>query len=449
MLEIKTNEIVDAAKILVVGVGGGGNNAVNRMVEEGIRGVELLGINTDKQALASCKSPRLLQIGADLTKGLGAGAKPEVGEKAAEESREDISSALRGADMVIVTAGMGGGTGTGAAPIVAQIAKEQGALTVAVVTRPFEFEAKRRMDNAKTGIEKLRQNVDTLIVIPNDKILEIVDRRTSVPDALKKADEVLQQAVRGITDLITIKQEINLDFADLRTVMENKGLAHVGVGMASGDDKGLEAIKQAVNSPLLETSLAGATDILINIKGDLAMYEQKIMNDFILDITGDDVNLIWGTDYDSQAAPDTISVTVIATGINEASQARGPVPARAGMPAGRPAAGYAGTQARPQGAGFVNPTMQPAQPGYAPQPGMPVQGMQPQGMPVQPGMPVQGMPVQPGMPVQGNVPGYGTPIQPAPTPTATRPGFGGNPAAAPQSRVQSSQLNIPDFLRRK
>ena len=246
MLEIKTNEIVDAAKILVVGVGGGGNNAVNRMVEEGIRGVELLGINTDKQALASCKSPRLLQIGADLTKGLGAGAKPEVGEKAAEESREDISSALRGADMVIVTAGMGGGTGTGAAPIVAQIAKEQGALTVAVVTRPFEFEAKRRMDNAKAGIEKLRQNVDTLIVIPNDKILEIVDRRTSVPDALKKADEVLQQAVRGITDLITIKQEINLDFADLRTVMENKGLAHVGVGMASGDDKGLEAIKQEI-----------------------------------------------------------------------------------------------------------------------------------------------------------------------------------------------------------
>ena len=452
MLEIKTNEIVDAAKILVVGVGGGGNNAVNRMVEEGIRGVELLGVNTDKQALASCKSPRLLQIGADLTKGLGAGAKPEVGEKAAEESREDISSALRGADMVIVTAGMGGGTGTGAAPIVAQIAKEQGALTVAVVTRPFEFEAKRRMDNAKAGIEKLRQNVDTLIVIPNDKILEIVDRRTSVPDALKKADEVLQQAVRGITDLITIKQEINLDFADLRTVMENKGLAHVGVGMASGDDKGLEAIKQAVNSPLLETSLAGATDILINIKGDLAMYEQKIMNDFILDITGDDVNLIWGTDYDSQAAPDTISVTVIATGINEAAAGARPVPGRTpGMPAGRPAGGFVGSQ-RTQGVGYAQPGIQsPAQPAYgqpAVQPGMPVQGM-----PVQPGMPVQGMPVQPGMPVQGNVPGYGTPIQAqpqvAPTPTPTRPAFGGNPAAAPQSRVQSSQLNIPDFLRRK
>ena len=445
MLEIKTNEIVDAAKILVVGVGGGGNNAVNRMVEEGIRGVELLGINTDKQALASCKSPRLLQIGADLTKGLGAGAKPEVGEKAAEESREDISSALRGADMVIVTAGMGGGTGTGAAPIVAQIAKEQGALTVAVVTRPFEFEAKRRMDNAKAGIEKLRQNVDTLIVIPNDKILEIVDRRTSVPDALKKADEVLQQAVRGITDLITIKQEINLDFADLRTVMENKGLAHVGVGMASGDDKGLEAIKQAVNSPLLETSLAGATDILINIKGDLAMYEQKIMNDFILDITGDDVNLIWGTDYDSQAAPDTISVTVIATGINEASQAPRPVPGRSATMTGtRAAGGFVGSQARTQGTSF-------GQPVYGQSLTQP--GMQNMGQGVMQG---QGMPMQ-GMPVQGNVPGYGTPIQqqaaPTPTPTPTpgtqRPVFGSAGTSAPQSRVQSSQLNIPDFLRRK
>ena len=447
MLEIKTNEVVDAAKILVVGVGGGGNNAVNRMVEEGIRGVELLGVNTDKQALASCKSPRLLQIGADLTKGLGAGAKPEVGEKAAEESREDISSALRGADMVIVTAGMGGGTGTGAAPIVAQIAKEQGALTVAVVTRPFEFEAKRRMDNAKAGIEKLRQNVDTLIVIPNDKILEIVDRRTSVPDALKKADEVLQQAVRGITDLITIKQEINLDFADLRTVMENKGLAHVGVGMASGDDKGLEAIKQAVNSPLLETSLTGATDILINIKGDLAMYEQKIMNDYILDITGDDVNLIWGTDYDSQAAPDTISVTVIATGISEAAaQPRISGTRTPGMTGARPTGGFSGTQARPQGgAGFVNPGMQPQQQPMFNQ-GMPQ--MQP-GMPqVQPGMPVQGMP-------QANIPNYGAPIQaqapvqnPVPTPTRTAFG-GGNASAAPQSRVPSSQLNIPDFLRRR
>jgi len=455
LLEIKTNEIVDAAKILVVGVGGGGNNAVNRMVEEGIRGVELLGVNTDKQALASCKSPRLLQIGADLTKGLGAGAKPEVGEKAAEESREDIASALRGADMVIVTCGMGGGTGTGAAPIVAQIAKEQGALTVAVVTRPFEFEAKRRMDNAKAGIEKMRQNVDTLIVIPNDKILEIVDRRTSVPDALKKADEVLQQAVRGITDLITIKQEINLDFADLRTVMENKGLAHVGVGMASGDEKGLEAIKQAVNSPLLETSLAGATDILINIKGDLSMYEQKIMNDFILDITGDDVNLIWGTDYDSQAAPDTISVTVIATGITEAAAApRTPNMANRNAAinaAGRPMGGYSSVnQTRPQG-GYVNPAMgmQGAQSMYNNVPNNGMQGT----MPMQ-GMPMQGMATQQGMPVQGNVPNYGTPIQQAgmqqnPVPTITPARTMGNPAAAPKSNVQSSQLNIPDFLRRK
>lgn len=442
--EIDTED-TKVVSIKVVGVGGGGGNAVNRMVHCNIQDVEFIAVNSDKPALSKSQASQKILIGEKATKGRGAGAKPEIGKKAADESREAITDALSGAEMVFITAGMGGGTGTGAAPIVAQIAKEQGALTVAVVTRPFEFEAKRRMDNAKAGIEKLRQNVDTLIVIPNDKILEIVDRRTSVPDALKKADEVLQQAVRGITDLITIKQEINLDFADLRTVMENKGLAHVGVGMASGDDKGLEAIKQAVNSPLLETSLAGATDILINIKGDLAMYEQKIMNDFILDITGDDVNLIWGTDYDSQAAPDTISVTVIATGINEASQAPRPVPGRSATMTGtRAAGGFVGSQARTQGTSF-------GQPVYGQSLTQP--GMQNMGQGVMQG---QGMPMQ-GMPVQGNVPGYGTPIQPQATPTPTptptpgtqRPVFGSAGTSAPQSRVQSSQLNIPDFLRRK
>ena len=245
MLEIKTNESEAAAKIIVVGVGGGGNNAVNRMIDEQIAGVEFIAINTDKQALQLCKAPTLMQIGDKLTKGLGAGAKPEIGEKAAEESAEEIQSALKGADMVFVTCGMGGGTGTGATPVVARIAKEQGALTVGVVTKPFKFESKTRMNNALAGIEKLKENVDTLIVIPNDKLLEIVDRRTTMPEALKKADEVLQQGIQGITDLINVPSLINLDFADVQTVMTDKGIAHIGIGQGKGDDKALEAVKQA------------------------------------------------------------------------------------------------------------------------------------------------------------------------------------------------------------
>ena len=248
MLEIKTNESEAAAKIIVVGVGGGGNNAVNRMIDEQIAGVEFIAINTDKQALQLCKAPTLMQIGDKLTKGLGAGAKPEIGEKAAEESAEEIQSALKGADMVFVTCGMGGGTGTGATPVVARIAKEQGALTVGVVTKPFKFESKTRMNNALAGIEKLKENVDTLIVIPNDKLLEIVDRRTTMPEALKKADEVLQQGIQGITDLINVPSLINLDFADVQTVMTDKGIAHIGIGQGKGDDKALEAVKQAVAS---------------------------------------------------------------------------------------------------------------------------------------------------------------------------------------------------------
>ena len=255
MLEIMTNESESAAKIIVIGVGGAGNNAVNRMVEETIAGVEFIGVNTDKQALQLCKAPTTIQIGEKVTKGLGAGARPEVGEQAAEESAEDLRQAMQGADMVFVTCGMGGGTGTGGAPVVAGIAKEMGILTVGVVTKPFRFEAKTRMNNALTGIEKLKDNVDTLIVIPNDKLLEIVDRRTTMPEALKKADEVLQQAVQGITDLINLPALINLDFADVQTVMKDKGIAHIGIGHAKGDDKALEAVKMAVASPLLETTI--------------------------------------------------------------------------------------------------------------------------------------------------------------------------------------------------
>ncbi|MDE5597198.1 MAG: cell division protein FtsZ, partial [Lachnospiraceae bacterium] len=249
MLEIKTNDAESAAKIIVVGVGGAGNNAVNRMIDENIDGVDFIGINTDKQALQLCKAPKLLQIGEKLTKGLGAGAKPEIGEKAAEESEEEIAAALKGADMVFVTCGMGGGTGTGAAPVVAKLAKDMGILTVGVVTKPFRFEAKARMVNALGGIDKIKDNVDTLIVIPNDKLLEIVDRRTTMPDALKKADEVLQQAVQGITDLINVPAVINLDFADVQTVMKDKGIAHIGIGAGKGEDKAGEAVKMAVESP--------------------------------------------------------------------------------------------------------------------------------------------------------------------------------------------------------
>lgn len=315
MLEIKTNDAESAAKIIVVGVGGAGNNAVNRMIDEAIEGVEFIGINTDKQALQLCKAPRLLQIGEKLTKGLGAGAKPEIGEKAAEESYEEIKESLNACDMVFVTCGMGGGTGTGAAPVVAKIAKEMGILTVGVVTKPFRFEARTRMNNAIGGIEKLKSAVDTLIVIPNDKLLEIVDRRTTMPEALKKADEVLQQAVQGITDLIYRPAIINLDFADVQTVMKDKGVAHIGIGTGKGDDKASEAIRMAVESPLLETTIAGATDVIINVSGDISMYDADDAASYVQQITGEDVNIIFGAMYDDTQA-DFCRVTVIATGLD-------------------------------------------------------------------------------------------------------------------------------------
>ncbi len=323
MLEIKTNDAESAAKIIVIGVGGAGNNAVNRMIDESIDGVDFIGINTDKQALQLCKAPRLLQIGEKLTKGLGAGAKPEIGEKAAEESEEEIALALKGADMVFVTCGMGGGTGTGAAPVVAKLAKDMGILTVGVVTKPFRFEAKARMVNALNGIDKIKDNVDTLIVIPNDKLLEIVDRRTTMPDALKKADEVLQQAVQGITDLINVSAVINLDFADVQTVMKDKGIAHIGIGGGKGEDKASEAVKMAVESPLLETTISGATHVIINVSGDISLADASDAADYVRELTGDDVNIIFGAMYDANMS-DTCKVTIIATGIEEkANQLKG------------------------------------------------------------------------------------------------------------------------------
>ena len=318
MLEIMTNETEAAARIIVIGVGGAGNNAVNRMVEEQIGGVEFIGVNTDKQALKLCKAPTAIQIGEKLTKGLGAGAKPEIGEKAAEESIEELKEAIQGADMVFVTCGMGGGTGTGATPVLARAAKEMGILTVGVVTKPFRFEAKQRMNNALAGIEKLKENVDTLIVIPNDKLLEIVDRRTTMPEALKKADEVLQQAVQGITDLINMPALINLDFADVQTVMTDKGIAHIGIGQAKGDDKDMEAVKQAVSSPLLETTIQGASHVIINISGDISLMDANDAASYVQELAGDDANIIFGAMYDDTYA-DEAKITVIATGLDSAT----------------------------------------------------------------------------------------------------------------------------------
>ena len=265
-----------------------------------------------------CKAPKLLQIGEKLTKGLGAGAKPEIGEKAAEESSEEVTAALKGADMVFVTCGMGGGTGTGAAPVVAKIAKDMGILTVGVVTKPFRFEAKARMINALNGIEKIKDNVDTLIVIPNDKLLEIVDRRTTMPDALKKADEVLQQAVQGITDLINVPAVINLDFADVQTVMKDKGIAHIGIGYGKGEDKASEAVKMAVESPLLETTISGATHVIINVSGDITLSDAADAADYVQNLAGDEVNIIFGAMYDETKA-DACTITVIATGLEDAA----------------------------------------------------------------------------------------------------------------------------------
>ena len=320
MINITTDETGAPVRIIVVGVGGAGNNAVKRMVEEGIGGVEFIGINTDKQALDLCKAPTLLAIGEKTTGGKGAGANPEVGQKSAEESAEDISSAIKGADMVFITCGMGGGTGTGAAPVVAKIAKEQGILTVGIVTKPFQFEGKPRMNNALNGIERLKENVDTLIVIPNQKLVEICNKSMGIGESFRMADGVLHQAVQGITDLITKNSLINLDFADVTTVMKDKGLAHVGIGSAKGDEKALEAVKAAVASPLLETSIQGATDVIVNICGDVGLNDANEATSYVQDMTGADANIILGITVD-ESMDDEVSVTVIATGLGDPASA--------------------------------------------------------------------------------------------------------------------------------
>lgn len=322
MLEIKSNDEKNPARILVIGVGGAGNNAVNRMIDENVEGVELIAINTDKQALSLSRATTKIQIGEKLTKGLGAGAKPEIGASAVEENREEINDIIKDADMVFVTCGMGGGTGTGAAPIVAEIARNLGILTVGVVTKPFSFEGKPRMNNALNGIAKLRENVDTLIVIPNDKLLQICDKRTSIPDALKKADEVLQQGVQGVTDLINKPGLINLDFADIQTVMRDKGIAHIGIGQGSGDNKAVDAIKTAMDSPLLETTVDGASDIIVNFSGNVGIVEAYDAITYLSEVAGEEANIIFGT-VDNDMAGEDVSITIIATGLEDVDRVSG------------------------------------------------------------------------------------------------------------------------------
>jgi cell division protein FtsZ len=320
MLEFDTN-MEELAKIKVIGVGGGGNNAVNRMIEDGVEGVEFIAVNTDAQALNLSKAELKIQIGTKLTRGLGAGANPEVGKKAAEESKEQLEEVLSGADMIFVTAGMGGGTGTGAAPVIAQIAKELGTLTVGVVTRPFSFEGKRRANQAASGIETLKSNVDTLITIPNDRLLEIVDKNTPMLEAFREADNILRQGVQGISDLIAKPGLINVDFADVKTIMYDKGSALMGIGIATGETRATEAAKKAISSPLLETSIDGAHGILMNITGgsNLSLYEVQEAADLVTNAADEEVNVIFGSVI-NENLNDEIVVTVIATGFVDSEQ---------------------------------------------------------------------------------------------------------------------------------
>jgi cell division protein FtsZ len=328
------------AVIKVCGVGGGGTNAVNRMVDAGVRGVEFIAVNTDAQALGMCDADVKLHIGGNLTKGLGAGADPRVGRDAAEETREEIKEVVRGADMVFVTAGEGGGTGTGGAPVLAQIAREQGALTVGVVTRPFHFEGKQRQKRAEDGIEALKKHVDALIVIPNERLLQVVERRTSIIEAFRMADDVLRQGVQGITDLITVPGLINLDFADVRTIMENAGASLMGIGSASGENRATEAARAAISSPLLETSMSGATGVLLNITGgpDLGLFEIDEAASIIRGAADEDCNVIFGAVIDENAG-DTLRVTVIATGFDGPHESDPDAPASTTVVRKRPAAG--------------------------------------------------------------------------------------------------------------
>ena len=319
MMECEDVTMMDGtATIKVIGVGGAGNNAVNRMVEAGIKGVDFISVNTDRQALQKSKAGTKIQIGEKITRGLGAGANPDIGAQSAEENKSEIAETLRGADMVFVTAGMGGGTGTGAAPIVAQAAKEMGILTIGVVTKPFTFEGKKRLSQAERGIESLKGKVDSLVVIPNDKLLQVIDRKTSINEAFRMADDILRQGVQGISDLIAVTGTVNLDFADVKTIMLNTGMAHMGIGRASGENRAEDAAKQAVQSPLLETSIEGARGVIINITGgeDLGLHEVNTAAELVQRSVDPEANIIFGTVTDPDMK-DEIQITVIATGFEK------------------------------------------------------------------------------------------------------------------------------------
>ena len=352
------------AAIKVVGVGGAGNNAVNRMVDYGLKGVEFIAVNTDRQALYLSKAATRIQIGEKVTRGLGAGANPEMGARAAEESKDDIAAAIKGSDMVFITAGMGGGTGTGAAPVIAQIAREMGILTVGVVTRPFSFEGKQRARNAEQGIAAIKENVDTLVIIPNDRLLLVVGKGTSILDAFRMADDVLRQGIQGISDLIAVPSLINLDFADVKAIMECQGVAHMGIGVGTGEDRASAAAKQAIQSPMLETSINGAKGVLLNITGgsDMGIMEVTEAAEYVQAAADPEANIIFGAGID-ESLGDTMRITVIATGFDYVpSTATGRAQLnnkQSARPAGMQAQGQ-----RPMAQTQQRPPIQPIQPTY-------------------------------------------------------------------------------------
>ena len=429
------------ASIKVVGCGGGGNNAVNRMIEAGLKGVQFISVNTDRQALALSHADLKIQIGEKLTKGLGAGAVPDTGRKAAEESREEIAQALKGADLVFVTAGMGGGTGTGAAPVVAEIARENNCLTIAVVTKPFAFEGKQRMKNAEIGINELKQNVDTLVVIPNDRLLQVVSKGTTMVEAFRIADDVLRQGIQGISDLIALPAMINLDFADVKTIMESGGMAHMGIGVGKGETRLLDAAKNAIASPLLETKIDGARAVLINVTGgkDMSIMDINEAANLVMESADSEANIIFGAGID-ESLEDEVRITVIATGFEKnpfpskdkkknrtatpygaavptynpyENRPRADVNGEQGFDAPAPAsyegdASYFSAGARPMTAAPAPAYQAPM--GFQPQPFQP-QPFTPQ--PFQPQQPMQ-QSVQPEMqPQQPVMPAYQAPQQPA------------------------------------
>ena len=462
MIEFQNDQMTNNyASIKVVGCGGGGGNAVNRMVQAGLRGVEFIAVNTDMQALTMSGAHVKIQIGDKVTKGLGAGAVPEVGRRSAEESREEIASALKGADLVFVTAGMGGGTGTGCAPVVAEIAREQGALTIAVVTKPFSFEGKQRMRNAEAGINDLKQRVDTLVVIPNDRLLQVVSKGTSMVEAFGIADDVLRQGIQGISDLIALPALINLDFADVKTVMESGGMAHMGIGYGDGENKMVQAAKNAISSPMLETTIDGARAVLINITGgsDISIIEINEAANLIMEAADPDANIIFGAGID-ETMGDEVRITVIATGFEKT-----PFPPRDPVKKARDIererlygstytgsfGAYAGTAdfAAPEAPAFNQPAMDFSRPSM----GVPAPAAPQQAPVFQPQQPVQQVP-QTTNPYGGQpVFAQQQPFQPAFQAQPQQPMMGGSTGPmAPQQPVQQPQQDsrgVPVWMKKR